>query len=136
MIEAVQAVEKCIYCGAPVLHSDYKLNPKARKEFYCCTEDCLRAAKAFVLWDSKVRMRFYLLELVFVAMNLIILGFQWQSRWQHFPIIGMGAVLYFFPLPFSHYTSYQRYGIKKTQGMIQGIALLMVLFGVLLVGFA
>ncbi len=120
--DKTESGEHCIYCGESTLNRKYILNPKANKELPCCSKACLSEAREFVRWDTQSRIKFYLLELVFIIINLVFLGFEWITRWRYLPFIGMGIILYIFPLPFVHYSSYQRFGIHRTLKIIRGIA--------------
>lgn len=123
----------CIYCGDLTDNRRMILNPKANHELPCCSTHCYNSAKDFVNWDAHNRMKGYLLLFTCVIINLVSLGFEWTSRWRSLPLTAMGIVLYFYPLVFSRYTSYQRYGIKKTLQIVKRFAVGIALLGLILI---
>jgi hypothetical protein len=123
----------CIYCGELTDNRRMILNPKANHELPCCSTDCYNSAKGFVDWDAHNRMKCYLLLFACVIVNLLSLGFEWTFRWRYLPLTGIGIVLYFYPLVFTRYTSYQKHGIKKTLLIVKKIAVGIALLGLILV---
>jgi hypothetical protein len=125
--------EKCIFCGKPTANRKHILNPRAKHELPACSAECLNESKAFLKQDTKFRKVFYLLEFAFILANLTLFAMNLLNRWSFVPLLGMGAVLYFFPMPFTRYESYQRLGIKKTVKVVRIVSVFLVLFSVLLI---
>ena len=132
--QAEQKVEagRCLYCGNLTLCRDYVVNPGASHELPCCGEDCFEKANAFVEYDKHKRMVFYLILLVFVIANLFLLGFHIETKWQFVPLFGMGITTAVYPLIFTRYERYQRFGIKRTKRIIRTIAATISAFALLL----
>lgn len=126
----------CIYCGELTDNQRYVLNPKASHELPSCSADCYNSAMAFVDWDSHNRMKCYLILFACVAANLVAIGLKWTSRWRYLPLTAIGITLYFYPLVFTRYISYQRYGIKKTLQIVKGFAIGIVIVGLALITFS
>lgn len=123
----------CIYCGELTDNRRMILNPKAKHELPCCSADCYNSANDFVDWDAHNRMKCYLLLFASVIVNLVSFGFEWTFRWRFLPLIAIGIIIYFYPLVFTRYSAYQRYGIKKTLCIVKGIAAGIALLGLILI---
>jgi membrane protein YdbS with pleckstrin-like domain len=109
------------------------LNPKANHELPCCSAACYNSANDFVHWDVHNRMKCYLFLFTSVIFNLVSFGFEWTFRWRFLPLIAIGIVIYVYPLVFTRYAAYQRYGIKKTLRIVKGIAAAIALLGLILI---
>ena len=125
--------QKCIYCGKQTESKKFILNPKARHELPSCSAECLNEAKEFLKMDTVNRRTFYLLELVFIIANIIMFGMKIISRWSFIPMIGMGAILYMYPIPFTRYESYQTLGIKKTVILVRYFAIFLVVLSLTMI---
>lgn len=128
--------QKCIYCGKPTTSKKFILNPKARRELPSCSAECLDESKKFLKMDTANRKTFYLLELVFIIANIVMFGMKIISRWSFVPMIGMGAILYMYPIPFTRYESYQTLGIKKTVVVVRYFAIFLVVLSLLMILFS
>lgn len=126
----------CIYCGNLTDNQRLILNPKAKPELPCCSAGCYNSAMDFVDWDAHNRMKCYLLLFVSVAANLVAIGLKWTFRWRYVPLTTIGIILYFYPLVFTRYKSYQKYGIQKTLRIVKGFAAGIALLGLLLIIFS
>jgi hypothetical protein len=125
----------CIYCGLPTDNQKFIINPKAEHELPCCSGDCYKNTKVFIEWDVANRMKGYLLIAVCVVFNLFSLGFEWTYWWRYFSLTGIGTILIFYPLIFSKYTFYQKYGIKKTICIIRYIGIGIILASFVFMAF-
>jgi hypothetical protein len=124
--------EPCLYCGKLTVNQKYIVNPGAEHELPCCSKECHNKATAFIDYDKRKRMLFYMLELIFVVANLFILGFELSIRWKYLPMLGMGVIAFVYPLVFTRYERYQKYGIHKTQNLIRSVAVAIVVFALVL----
>lgn len=122
----------CLYCGKKTTSRKFIINPKAKEEMPCCSSHCMNEVRKFIEWDSYNRMKLYVMLFIFVALNLIILGFDWSSRWRNAPIICIAISVYFYPLIFTRYIRYQKLGIKKTIKSVKAISIFIVVFNILL----
>lgn len=127
------AAEPCLYCGRQTLCRDYILNPGAQHELPCCGEECFTKAKAFVAYDARRRIIFYLILLVFVSANLIFWSLNFEMRWKYLPMLGMGISAIVYPLIFTRYERYQKFGIRKTKEIIRAVAGAISAFALLLI---
>jgi hypothetical protein len=124
--------EPCLYCGEMTLSGDYIINPGAKHELPCCSEECFIKTKAFVDYDAHHRMLFYGILFVMVVANLFVFGFKMVNQWMYLPMLGMGIAACVYPLVFTRYERYQRFGIRKTKRIIRIIALGISAFALLL----
>lgn len=125
--------EPCLFCGEMTLCHDYIINPGADHELPCCSEECLNKAKAFVDYDSHHRILFYGILFVLVVANLFLFGFKIANRFIYLPMLGICIATCVYPLVFTRYERYQKYGISKTRTIIRVIAALVAAFAVILI---
>ncbi len=128
--------EPCLYCGEPTFSRNYIINPGAEHELPSCSEECFNKARYFVDYDRRYRMVFYFILLAMVVVNLFLLGCKVKSRWGYLPMVGMSTAAIIFPLVFTRYERYQKFGIRKTKIMIRVAAFGIVILGlVFIIGY-
>ncbi len=130
--ECTVEAEPCLYCGEMTLSRDYIINPGANHELPCCSEECFSHTKAFVDYDSHHRILFYGILFVLVVANLFVFGLKMVNQWMYLPMLGMGIAAFAYPLVFTRYERYQRFGIRKTKRIIRVIALGIAAFALVL----
>lgn len=130
--KSIAVNEPCLYCGQETQCQEFIINPGARPELPCCSEDCFSATKDFIKFDVRYRTIFYLVMLVLVIANLILLGSGKMEHISYLPMLGMGCAIFAWPLIFTRYERYQKYGIHRTQVIIRVIAVGIALFALLL----
>ncbi|EOR21037.1 hypothetical protein A500_14653 [Clostridium sartagoforme AAU1] len=123
----------CLYCGEKTDNRKFIINPKAREELPCCSTECMQEVRKFIDWDSHNRMKLYIMLFAFVILNLIFIGFNFDSRWRNLPLLFMATAVYFYPLIFTRYIRYQGLGIKKTVKVTKVISLLIAAFSIILI---
>jgi hypothetical protein len=128
--------EPCLYCGKATFSRNYIINPGAEHELPSCSEECFNKARDFVDYDRRYRMVFYFILLAMIVANLFLLGSKVESRWGYFPMMGIATAALIFPLVFTRYERYQKFGIRKTKIMIRFAACGIVILGlVLIIGY-
>ena len=125
--------EPCLYCGNPTQCRDYIVNPGAEHELPSCSVECFGKAKEFVDYDRHRRMVFYSALFALVLANLFLLGFKTISRWGYLPMLGIGIATCMYPLVFTRYERYQKFGIRKTKAIIRAVAALIAVFALVLI---
>jgi hypothetical protein len=114
--------EPCLYCGEKTACRDYIINQGANHELPCCSEKCLDNVRVFVDYDARHRTLFYGILFVLVVANLILLGFKIVNWGIYLPMLGIGITTFVYPLVFTRYERYQRFGIRKSNTLIRVIA--------------
>lgn len=125
--------EPCLYCGEPTLCRDYIINPGAKHELPSCSKECFEKTKNFVTHDKRYRTPFYAVLFVLVVANLFLLGFETPTRWKYLPMLGVSIAAFVWPLIFTRYERYQKFGIRKSRIIIRVIAAALAAFSVLLI---
>lgn len=128
-----ETAEPCLYCGRPTLCRDYTINPGAKHELPGCSRECFERIRKFVDYDKRYRMLFYMVLFVLVTANLFLLGFNPATRWKYLPMLGIGIAVCAFPLVFTRYERYQKFGIYKTNIMIRAAAAAIAVFALILI---
>lgn len=126
-------LQPCLYCGKPTRCPDYIINPEAAHELPCCSEECFDKTKKFVDYDTHKRKIFYFVLFILVVTNLILLGFEVMTRWRYIPLLGIGIAACVYPLIFTRYERYQKFGIRKTMIIIRIFAAVIAAFALLLI---
>ncbi len=129
---ALAAPEPCLLCGRPTQSGDYIINPGAGHELPCCSAACFDRAKTFTEYDRRRRPLYYGILFLLVVANLILIGFEMASRWMYLPMLGIGVATLVFPLAFTRYERYQKFGIRRTQVLIRIFAAAVVAFALVL----
>lgn len=123
---------KCIYCNNNLIDKKYVLNREGSYKFHACSSDCLQKSKEFNLFEQRNRIIFYALLTVAFLINLYVIYQRIESSWTYLPISLIGVILYFYPLPFTKYVTYEKFGIKKTILGVQIFAVTLIVFGIAL----
>jgi len=124
--------EPCLFCGKPTYCRDYIINPGAGHELPSCSEECFAATKEFVDYDKRRRTLFYMVLLVLVVGNLFFLGFETATRWKYLPMLGIAAAVEIWPLVFTRFERYQKFGIRNTKKIIRVFAAALAVFSLIL----
>ncbi|WP_040213219.1 hypothetical protein [Clostridium polynesiense] len=123
----------CLYCGKKTDIKRFIINPKAREELLCCSGECLSNVRKFIDYDSKNRMKLYILLFILIVINLFFIGFDINSRWRYLPLLLIALSVYSYPLVFTRYIMYQRFGIIKTLRIVKVFCVFIAAFSVLLI---
>lgn len=128
----------CIYCGKPIGRKPQILwEGKDKKEkLNCCCAACYNDTRRFIQWDKSARTKASLWMAVCVVINLILIGREAEVWWKYVPLMVIGACLCKWPLIFSHYHTYERYGIVKTLKYVRIAGGLIIAAGILFTVYA
>lgn len=121
---------RCIYCGESLHTAKYQINPGAAKPLYCCDTPCYQKMRRYIEWDNRNRKYFYGLLCAMIVINMIMIGFHLEGFFQFFPMIGICITVIAFPMVFSRYEYYERFGLVTTRKIIRGVAGGLALFAV------
>ncbi len=114
---------RCIWCGEQTADPAYIINPGGNPLMACCCEDHFQKTNTFVRRDNKIRPVFYVVLFVFVAIDLVMIGYNMTSRYAYLPLLGIALTVCAWPSVFTHYQFYVRLGLVKTRRIIRIIML-------------
>lgn len=122
----------CIYCGKKIEKRHQVIwvgKDEDREKLECCSAACYNDTRSFMDWDQKSRIKAYVVIAVCVVLNLFVIGQAWQVWWQYLPILVIGVCLWKWPLVFTHYHTYHKYGIVQTLKYIQWAGIVIAIIG-------
>ena len=127
----------CIYCGKPLgKKPQIVLVGKDRKEkLLCCSVQCYDDTKRFIEWDRRYRLISYIVIAVCVGMNLFVIGNEVDRWWKYIPTVIIGICLSVWPLVFTHYHTYERYGITRTLKYVRLAGYVIIAAGIIFTVF-
>jgi hypothetical protein len=120
----------CFWCGSDDANPDYIVNPGGEPLIACCCKEHFDKANEFVRRDNKIRPAFYVILFIFVAIDMVLIGFGMTSKWAYLPLLGIAVTICAWPSVFTHYQFYCRFGLVKTKRVIRVISLALAVLSI------
>lgn len=77
----------------------------------------------------------YIVIAVCVGMNLFVIGNEVDRWWKYIPTVIIGICLSVWPLVFTHYHTYERYGITRTLKYVRLAGYVIIAAGIIFTVF-
>ena len=124
--------EPCYYCGNETTSIKTVQVFGEKHKLPVCSNECSEELIQYSQWDAKHRLPAYLVLFVAVVFNMLVLGFGWKYWWGHLSLTVIGITLFFYPLILFRFSSYMKYGVRKTLDIIRFAGVLIAIIGIIL----